>query len=331
MAAYTTIDDPELYFQAKAYAGNGSTQSITLDGSEDMSPNLVWIKNRSAADSHCIFDTTRGVTKEINIDLAFPNNVEATDDDTLTSFDSDGFALGDDDNVNTNAENYVAWNWKESATSGMDIVEFTGNQTARTISHSLSAVPEFMLIKNREYGDSAHVYHVSNLATHTMEIPSTGVPNDTNVIWNDTTPTSSVFSVGDNGNINRTDSSIMVYLFAPKQGFSKFGSYVGNGNVDGQFIYLGFRPAFLMVKPTSATGAWYIYDNKRAGYNVENYQLYPHLNNAEDTTDQVDLLSNGFKWQGITGDPNTDGRTYVYMAFAEAPFVNSEGVPNNAR
>ena len=333
MAAYTTIDDPEAYFQAKVYTGNGSTQSITLDGDTNLQPDLVWIKNRDAADSHCIFDSVRGVTKEINIDIAWPNNIEATDDDTLTSFDSDGFALGDDDNVNTNTENYAAWCWKESATGGMDIVEFTGNQTARTISHSLSAVPEVMLIKNREYGDGAHVYHVSNLATHTMEIPGTGGKNAASTIWNDTTPTSSVFSVGNNGNINKTDDSIIVYLFAPKQGFSKFGTYTGNGNADGPFIYTGFRPAMVILKESGASGDnWQIMDNKRKPANPVDGLLKPNASTAEqDPSDAKDFLSNGFKIKNSAAENNGSGNTFIYMAFAESPFINSNGVPCNAR
>ena len=335
--AYTTIDDPEAYFQVQLYTGNGSANhAITLGGDTDMQPDLVWIKNRDTTDSHCLFDSVRGATKEINIDLAYPNNIESTDTDTLDSFTSDGFQVDADVQVNTNAEKYVAWCWKESATSGFDIVTFTGNQTARTISHSLSAVPKFMLIKNREYGDSAHVYHVSNLATHTMEIPGTGGKNAASTIWNDTTPTSSVFSVGNNGNINKTDDSIIIYLFAPKQGFSKFGSYTGNGSTSalgGSYVHLGFSPSFLIIKST-ASANWEMFDNKRivAGYPAE---LHPHANAAESVPPgdrRLFFTSNGFKIDtSLTTPVNVDGQEYIYMAFAEAPFVNSNGVPCNAR
>ena len=332
--SYTNgLDNPELYFQCKLYTGDGSTPSITLDGDTDMQPDMVWIKNRDATDSHCLFDAVRGVTEVLHPDAT---TAETTDADTLTSFDSDGFALGDDDKVNTNTEKYVAWCWKESATSGFDIVGFTGNETNRTVSHSLSAVPHYMVVRTRngDAGRNYSVYHHKNTsAPETDHIfwDSTQATEDDATIWQDTAPTSSLFSIGTNLGVNEDTKNIIAYLWTEKQGYSKFSSFLGNGNVDGAFIYTGFKPAFLMVKATSTTSAWYIYDNKRAGYNVENYQLYPNLNNAEDTTDQIDLLSNGFKWRAITGDPNSSGRTYIYMAFAEAPFVNSNGVPCNAR
>jgi len=331
--AYTAIDNPELYFQTKIYAANNTdSTAITLDGDEDMSPNMCWWKNRSAAYSHRIIDTVRGVTKILTPDTAA---AEATNSNALASFDSDGFTLnadGDGYGLNyDNTHNIVAWCWKESATSGFDIVSYTGNGSARTISHSLSAVPKMIIVKDRDNGDySWHVYHEAVGNGKTLYLDLTNAPSTDSIYWNDTTPTSSVFSVGTSVTTNNNTDAFIAYLFADVQGFSKVGSYTGNGNADGAFVYTGFRPAFLMVKAT-VSSAWYIYDNKRAGYNVENYQLYPDRSNAEDTTDQIDLLSNGFKWRAITGDPNTSGRTYIYMAFAEAPFVNSNGVPCNAR
>jgi hypothetical protein len=331
--AYTTIDNPELYFQVKLYTGDGSTPSITLDGDTDMQPDMVWIKNRDAADSHCLFDAVRGATEVLHPDAT---TAETTDADTLTSFDSDGFALGDDDKVNTNTEKYVAWCWKESATSGFDIVGFTGNETNRTVSHSLSAVPHYMVVRTRNgaAGRNYSVYHHKNTsAPETDHIfwDSTQATEDDATIWQDTAPTSSVFSIGTNLGVNEDTKNIIAFLWTEKQGFSKFGGYTGNGNADGAFVYTGFRPAWVMIKRTDGTQGWLMWDNKRLGYNVDNNHLQTHGSDAEGTADTLDLLSNGFKIRESGAGTNGSGNTYIYFAFAEAPFVNSNGVPCNAR
>ena len=334
MAAYTTIDNPELYFQVKLYTGDGSTPSITLDGDEDMQPDMVWIKNRDATDSHCIFDAVRGATEVLHVDT---NALEATDADTLTSFDSDGFALGADDKVNTNTENYVAWCWKESATAGFDIVTATGTGSAHTIAHSLSAVPHLMISKEYNQANDWRMYNHKNTSapeTDSIIINETSGTEDNATHWNDTAPTSSVFTVGTGSVTNRTDSTYVYYLWTEKQGFSKFGEYTGNGNADGTYVHLGFRPAFLILKRTDGNGyieGWLMWDNKRLGYNPDNNHLQPHDNDAFGTADTLDLLSNGFKIRESGAGTNGSGNTYIYMAFAEAPFVNSNGVPCNAR
>jgi hypothetical protein len=300
-----------------------------------MAPNLVWIKGRSTTYSHQIYDTIRGVTKRIFSDISTP---EETDTEALTAFGSDGFTLGSNAGVNTSSGTHVAWCWVESTTAGFDMVSFSGNQTDRDISHNLSAVPEFCIIKNREYNDNAHVYHVGNGATCTMEWQTTGAKNCSGVsgIWQDTTPTSSVVKVGDNGNINRTGDDIILYVFTGKQGFSKFGAYTGNGDADGPFVYTGFRPAWIMVKNTAATASWQILDNKRktANFGSGTYQLRGNSSVAETSAGsyEIDLLSNGFKIRTEdSSNWNTSGQSQIYMAFAEAPFVNSNGVPCNAR
>tara|TARA_R100000655_G_scaffold15459_1_gene34317 strand:+ start:1018 stop:2034 length:1017 start_codon:yes stop_codon:yes gene_type:complete len=338
MAVYTTIDNPELYFQTKLYTGNGSDgNAITLDGSEDMQPNFLWIKERSTSNSHRVYDSVRGVN------AALISNSTAAEDQyaafgQLESFDSDGFTVGSgtSNGAGTNASSatIVAWCWKESATAGFDIVTFTGNQTARTISHSLSAKPEWLWIKNREKVESWHMQHGALGATQTAESNTTNAFGSGSTIWNDTEPTTSVFSVGTNGNINETGSDIIVYLWASKQGFSKVGgSYVGNGSSDGVYVHLGFRPAFVMIKSSSASSTnWNIYDNKRDGFNGSNENLSANLANAESSgNNRIDILSNGFKVRASTADVGTSSATYIYMAFAEAPFVNSKGVPCNAR
>ena len=327
--AYTTINDPTAYFQVKAWTGTAATNALTFGGATAMAPDLVWIKNKSTAYDHHLYDTTRGVQTAYA-----SNNAEAESTKTtgLTAFGSDGFTVGADNGVNKSGDGIVSWNWKESATSGFDIITFVGNQTARTISHSLSAVPKFMYIKNREYNDGAHIYHVSNGATHTMEIAGNWAANAASSIWNDTTPTDSVMSVGSNGNINKTDDNITVYLWAEKQGYNKFGSYKGNGNADGPFIYTGFRPAWILTKMSSGADNWQVCDHKRDIDNSVYSQLMPDNSDAENAGDaKVDFLSNGFKIRKAGGSWNGSGSTFIYVAFAEAPLVNSSGIPCNAR
>ncbi len=224
--AYTTIDDPEAYFQVKLYTGDGSTPSITLDGDTDMQPDMVWIKNRDEADSYCLFDALRGATEVIHTDVP---DTETTDGDTLTSFDSDGFTLGADVKVNTDTEAYVAWCWKESATAGFDIVSYTGNGTDDTdISHNLSATPKLIIIKNRDADDDWQVYHAGNTSspeTDYLALNELDATADNVDRWSDEAPTSSVFTLGDGDEVNTNTENYIAYCFAEKQGYSKFGSY----------------------------------------------------------------------------------------------------------
>ena len=334
--SYTNgLDNPELYMQVKLYTGDGSTPSITLDGDTDMQPDLVWIKNRDQTDSHCLFDSVRGATEVLHGETSA---VEATDADTLTSFDSDGFTLGADVKVNTDTEAYVAWCWKESATSGFDIVSYTGNDTARTISHSLSAVPKMMIFKNTGSSSSEWpVYHGANTsapATDRLFLSGTHATGDNSTFFNDTAPTSSVFSVGDSSDVNEASEITISYLFAEKQGYSKFGSYAGNANANGVFIYTGFKPAFFICKRADATvvNSWNIFDNKRNTYNETSCFLEADTTDAEDcASGGIDFLSNGIKIKTASARFNQSSSSYVYIAFAEAPFVNSNGVPCNAR
>jgi len=333
--AYTTIDNPELYFQTKLYTGNGSTNAITLDGDEDMSPNVVWIKERSETGEHALFDTVRGVN---NFLQPSNNNADNTSrSDVLTAFGSDGFTLGadgDDYAINQNTNTYVAWCWKESATAGFDIVAYTGTGSARTISHSLSAVPHFILQKERNEASNWKVYHHKNTSapeTDYLTFNSTAATDDYADYWNDTAPTSSVYTVGSAADINGSSDTYVTYLWTGIQGFSKFGSYTGNGNVDGTFVYTGFKPSFVICKKSNNTEDWGIWGFYPA-YNVIDRFLYGNASNAEYTSiSPGDFLSNGFKLRTSDGKFNNSGDTYIYMAFAEAPFVNSNGVPCNAR
>ena len=330
--AYTTIDNPELYFQVKTWTGTGSSNALTLDGDEDMQPDYVMIKQRSGTQQWNGYDDLRGVQKYLGWNT---NIVENTQAQGLTAFGSDGFTVGTDDMVNKSSSTYVAFCWKESATAGFDMVTYTGNQTARTISHSLSAVPHWMVIKNRGSTYSWQVYHGANTSapeTEIMYLNQDAATSDSNVEWNDTAPTSSVFTVGTDVGVNQSSQSHIAYLWSEKQGFSKFGSYTGNGNADGTFIHLGFRPAFFMLKKSSATDPWVIFDNKRAPYNYFDKLIYPDSSEAESgAAERGDFVSNGVKFKSNHTFFNGSGITYIYMAFAEQPFVNSNGVPANAR
>jgi len=332
--AYTTIDDPSAYFKVQLYTGNGSANhAITFDDTDtDMQPDLVWIKNRDTTDSHCLFDSVRGATKVLHSDAT---TAEVTDTDTLDSFASDGFQVDADVKVNTNTEDYVAWCWKE-ASGIMDIVAFEGDGSARTVSHSLSAVPGLIITKNRELGSSEWpTYHHKNTSapeTERLFLSGTQATLDNATFWNDTAPTSSVFSVATSVDNNQDTKDIIAYLFAEKQGFSKFGSYTGNGSsTEGAFIYTGFRPAYLVVKRTDSTNVWSCYDNKRNTFNIMSSEQELDANKADQANSRFDLLSNGFQNKTGGSANNTSGGTYVYIAFAEAPLVNSEGVPATAR
>ena len=332
--AYTSIDNPELYFQVKAYSGTGDDNAgtddslaLTFDGSENMQPDLMWFKGRNFADNHVVIDSVRGVTKAVYPDS---NAAETTQSHYLKTIDSDGMTLGDSGIMNRSGRTYVAWCWKESADSGFDIVSYTGNSTDRTISHSLSAVPKVIIIKNRSTTNWWHTYHHKIGNNYEVYLNVNNAKGSTDA-YQSTDPTSSVFSLDDSvDGTNGDGNSLIAYLFAPKQGYSAMGSYTGNGNADGPFIYTGFRPAMIIVKSATETRNWRLWDNKRSTFNLTDEILYPDLNNAEATGDsEIDMLSNGFKLK--KNSDNTSGETYIYMAFAEAPFVNSNGVPCNAR
>ena len=324
------IDNPAQYFNTILYTGNSSTQSITGLGH---SPNFVWIKDRIGATSvysHHLFDSVRGATKYV---LADATDAEATVSTTLTSFDSDGFSLGSDASTNASGDPTVAWCWKESATSGMDIVSFEGTGSAHMVSHSLSAKPKLVIAKNRERVSDWLVYHAGMDATgdYALFLHSNSAKDNSQNYWGDTEATTSAFSVGTRQENNQSGEDIIAYCFADVQGFSKFGSYTGNGSADAPFIYTGFRPAMVILKETTTSGQWYIFDNKRDTFNLMTDALFPDLSNGETTDNKIDFYSNGFKGRKTSSDLNTSGNQHIYIAFAESPFVNSNGVPTNAR
>jgi len=326
----------------KLYTGNGSTQSITGVGFQ---PDWTWIKPRSTAGNHRITDAVRGATKQIYTDLT---NAENTNTNGLTAFGTDGFTVGSDGGYNGNGVTFASWNWKANGagssntdgsitstvsantTSGFSIVKYTGNETSgATVGHGLSTTPKMIIIKNRNSTDDWVVYHESLGNTQSIRLNLTNAAATTPASFNNTSPTSSVFTLGDWTAVN--GSSMIAYCFAEKTGYSKFGSYVGNGSADNNaFIYTGFKPAWVMIKNTSVADWWGIIDNKRVGYNPTNNPLFANTSATEGNFNN-DLLSNGFKIRSNTGGVGTSGNTYIYIAFAEAPLVGNNNVPCTAR
>ena len=350
--AYTTIDDPSAYFQTTLYTGNGGTQSITNTGNSDLQPNWIWTKVRSEAGSHRLVDTVRGLAKPM-----FSNGADADADETnYSAFDSDGFSLVNE-SLNENTRTYVAWQWKAgtsfsndaSSTSvgsidstgsvntdaGFSIISYAGTGSAATVAHGLGVAPAWILLKDRDSASHDWFnYHQSLGNGKYMRTNSADAEATASTIWNNTSPTTSVFSIGTNENMSTSGNNFIAYCFAEKKGYSKFGSYVGNGNADGPFIYTGFKPAFTIIKrATDATEAWILQDNKRSPRNPSDVFLVPSNNEADATTTNahIDYLSNGFKLRHNDTRGNTTGKTYIYMAFAESPFVTSTGVPTTAR
>jgi hypothetical protein len=343
--SYTNgLDKPTDYFNTKLYAGTNTPQSITGVGFQ---PDWTWIKVRNVADNHFIYDSVRGATKYMHSDLI---NAEGTLTNGLTSFDSDGFSLGDSGSTNNSSNTFVAWNWLASnttasntdgsitssvsanTTAGFSIVSWTGTGTASTIGHGLSETPSVIILKNRSVVEGWLVYHhkIASAPEKYLFLNQSNAVADLNV-WNDTAPTSSVFSVFGYAGSNGSGNNMIAYCFAQKQGFSKFGKYIGNGNVDGTFVYTGFKPAMIIIKNTARLDNWYLFDNKRGGFNVDNDFVFPDLSNAEVTSDQIDILSNGFKCRNGNDAINSSGELIIYMAFAENPFVTSTGIPTTAR
>ena len=350
--AFTDIDNPKEYFSVNTWTADDTTpRSFTGFGHQ---PDLLWVKHRgSASINPTIIDSVRGGDKMLTSATTAAEDTKSHGE--VTAFGSDGITVEDGtsatypklyfndlDPFGAGGGEYVCWSWKESATAGFDIVSYTGNGTDDTdISHNLSAVPKMIIIKNRDAADDWQVYHGANTSspeTDYLVLNERDVTADAADRWSDEAPTSSVFTLGDADEVNTDTENYIAYCFAEKQGYSKFGSYIANADSggDGPFVYIGFRPSFVLVQNTSITQGWFMMDNKRDPFNVVGKGLSPHNSNAEqDSSANVgcDFLSNGFKVRAVgTGDINhTDGNTYIYMAFAEAPFVNSNGVPCNAR
>tara|TARA_X000001388_G_scaffold54161_1_gene39745 strand:- start:387 stop:2825 length:2439 start_codon:yes stop_codon:yes gene_type:complete len=348
-----TIADPSKYFQTTLYTGNGSTQSITNTGNSDLQPDLVWIKNRDAADSHVLTDAVRGATKILATDST---GAESTDADTVTAFASDGFALGDDDKVNTNTENYVSWQWKadsawsedatgnilassgrRNTTAGFSICSWTHQTSGNyAIKHGLSTTPEFFMTKNRESTTNWDCWH-KDLADTAKRILINTTGAEITAYWVDASDsadgsgsygdissgespvTASLFGF-QHDNFSATDD-IIGYFFHSVEGFSKIDSYTGNGNADGPFVYTGFKPQWILFRVTSTTDAWQIYDIKRYTTNPFGRTIAPNDSAVEGSfSARLDILSNGFKVRTTNTALNGSGENYIFMAFAENPF-----------
>jgi hypothetical protein len=316
-----TILKGNQYFDATTYTGNGTSQSVVNSGG--MQPDFVWIKKRSAAGNNILFDALRGVNKYLISDSTI---AEGTDVQTLTAFNSNGFSYGNEASGNANAATYVGWQWKEGATQGFDIVTYTGTGVARTVAHSLGVAPSMMIVKRRNTTSDWIVWHSTFAGTEYIALELNCCKSNRRDYLEQHITNSSVFSVGTSGATNGNTDTYVAYLFAEVAGFSKFGSYTGNGSADGPFVFLGFRPRFVLVKQSSSSGNnWVIYDTARDTYNECDSILYPNLSNAEfsGTTVNLDILSNGFKPRDNWGGNNQSGSTYIYAAFAENPFKNA--------
>ena len=318
-----TIADPSGSFQSTIYTGDGATTlAVNQGGNSTFTPDFVWVKNRDQADAHLLFDLPRGVTNYL---ISNTGGGQATGADTVESFDSDGFTVGDDVRVNTSGEKYVGWQWLESDTAGFDVFTFTGTGSAHTISHSLGVAPELIIIKNQNITSDWWVYHAANTSapeTDYLVLNTTAATTDSATAWNDTAPTSSVFSVGTASNVNGDGNSHIAYIFAGVEGYSKFGFYTGNGNANGPFVWCGFKPAVVIIKRTDSTSDWTIKDAARNPYNVVDNALLPDAPNTEynATWVYVDFLSNGFKVRSTDNSQNTSSGTYVFAAWADTPF-----------
>jgi type II secretory pathway pseudopilin PulG len=338
------IDKPSDYFNTVLYTGNGGTQSIT---SLDFQPDWVWIKCRNRIEEHVVFDVIRGATKKI-----YPNltSAESTEVNTLTSFNSDGFSLGSAGLSNSSGDTFASWNWKANGTgvantdgsisstvsanttSGFSVITFTGDGNANaTVGHGLGVAPKMVIVKSRSAATGWFVYHASLTTGDNIYLDDTGAAFGGSYVFD---VTSTVFKLRDHTAVNGNGVTFVAYCFADTS-MSKMGSYTGNGNADGTFVYTGFKPAFLLVKKSSASGSdWNLHNNKSPGFNVNDNYLAPNEAAAEVTNNSFqifDLLSNGFKCRGTGTGTNASGETIIYMAFAENPFVTSTAIPACAR
>jgi hypothetical protein len=331
-----TISNGANYMAASLYTGTGASQTVSnAVNSISFQPDMVWIKSRSAATDHKLTDSVRGTTKALISDTT---GAETTDTNGLTAFGSTGFTVGTDTVYNNSGATYVGWNWKgggtgvsntagsitstvsANTTAGFSIVTYTGTGATATIGHGLGATPSMMIMKKRSNAGAWKVYHTILGNTKILELNATDAAQTSSTYWNNTSPTSTLITVGSNGDINASGETYVSYCFTPIAGYSAFGSYTANGSTDGPFVYLGFRPRWLMIKRIDGVDSWVIEDSSRDTYNVDKNYILADSNGAEGATDLRDLLSNGFKCRSIAQNI-TSGATYIYAAFAENPFT----------
>ena len=360
--AYTTIDDPSEYFQTTLYTGNGNNgRAITNSGNSDLQPDWLWIKSRSSGSlAHRLYDSQRGAANDLR---THGTNADTQESNALASFDSDGFTIGSAGDVNTNNATFVAWQWNANGgtatatisesgsnpaasvqanpTAGFSIITYTGTGSQGTIAHGLGATPNYVIVKNRDAtegwiidssiisGNANGTFHFNTDAEYTDGSNQFGTHSSTNI------------TIKTAGNVNTDGQKYVAYVFAEKQGYSKVGKYKGNGTgsfgpfAEGPFVYTGFKPAWVMIKRINGANGWTIFDNKRDPFNIVGNQLSANSSAAEEADAshhaERDYYSNGFKLKGNGNDINANGGIYSYIAFAEHPFVSSEGVPVTAR
>jgi hypothetical protein len=352
--AYTTIDDPEAHFQVVAYTGDGQeNRDVTLPGTTDLPVDFVWIKNRDAGNhGSAFYDKLRGVYRRME---PYSQNAESNKTSGVQAFNSDGFDHGNIGAGNSNGVKYIAFCWKANGsgssdtngtinstatsantTAGFSIVTYTGNGTNNaTVGHGLGKSISWMLLKNRDDSENWWNYHagLSDPSSKAILLNSTNAEftPGTSAFY-PTNFSTSLFSMKNDNASNSSGDDYVAWCWSEIKGFSKFGKYTGNGSSDGPFIYTGFKPAWLMIKNSErANTSWTIYDNKRPGYNSDNAYILAEQQDNELSDKDIDLLSNGFRSLLSNNAVNTSGDKYIYMAFAESPFVNSNGVPATAR
>ena len=329
---------------ATLYTGNGSTQSISnAVNSVSFQPDLVWLKSRSIVASNELIDAVRGAEKTLYSNLT---NAEDITSPTVTAFNSNGFSVGAVYGANTNAATYVGWQWKAggtavsntagtitssvsaNTTAGFSVVTYTGNGTGgATVGHGVqvggvATAPSFIIVKNR--GTTAtdwECYQITLGNTYRIRLNRAFAADTGGALWANTTPTSTVFSVASDLDVNSSSETYVAYCWAPVAGYSAFGSYTGNGSADGPFIYTGFRPRWILIKSSTVATSWYLLDSARETYNEEKIFLYPDLSQADSPQSAgVDFLSNGFKVRAGAGlGINNSSGGYIYAAFAENP------------
>ena len=349
--AYTTIDDPSAHFHVRLYTGTGSSNSVTNNANAgDFKPDWIWIKNRTDDAGHPMFDSSRGVNKNLTVNST---DAESTVTTQVTAFNSDGFTVTTNNGANGSSDNLVAWQWKAnggtvandtngdittsvqaSQTAGFSIATYTGNGgSGQTLGHGLGAEADLIIFKDRESSSAWRTYVRLLGASKFLDLNTTNAANTSSNIF--PSASSTTIGVEQNNVMNKNNSDFVMYSFRSIQGYSKIGSYTGNGDADGTFVYLGFKPAWIMIKCTSeGSRNWLIYDNKRETFNEQEYFIRAQSSGEEQRDDgysEIDLLSNGFKLRGTSGDTNKSSATFIYLAFAENPFVSSKGVPTTAR
>jgi len=351
--ATPTVADGSKYFQPALYTTQTTAQDITFSGNSDLAPDWLWFKRRDGASNHFLFDKVRGVLKTISSDDANP---EVTSTGSMTAFGTDGFSLGDggsDNDINgTSGATFVAWGWAAgnsagssnsdgsitstvtaNTTAGFSIVKYTGTKSNATIGHGLGVVPKMIIIKDTTNTESWIVYHeaVGNDGNLYLNLTNAKA---TQAVFQDTTPTSSVFSIGTTDGVNKASAVHIAYCFAEIPGYSSIGSYTGNGSTNGSFVYTGCKPAYVLLKRIDAAQEWQVYDTQRDPFNVADHRLVPNTSGAESILtgdNNLDFLSNGFKLRQANGGMNASGSPYIYMAFAENPFGGDGVAPATAR